>query len=480
MHRAKLFQLRGRLYLSGESEYQLNGKTCRLRDIQDLFAGTGLSGAHYAIIEQGRIGQILSAKPSDRRNLIEEAAGISKFRTRQRAAEARLDGARSNLSRISDIVAEVDKQANSLRRQASKTRRYLVLQDEFKVLMRKTFAAEGAFFSSYIDELKTQLAAAVTAEREVAEKVSASEQTSRTATQAARIAEEVLAEIRSKHSENALHRDRAARELKYQSEQIATLTTRTETLVGDAKAAEIRLGMIVEEIERLQKVEAKETAQAETAEVELRDAEKIYTEKVFAAKKIEEELEARRGELLQHTAAVERFGEIDRQLKLNIDRLSERLEGLKREQIRADQTLKDHIAEAEKAAAEVVAEQEKLHSFQAERAEISAAAEGARKILADAENELRSQQSEQQRVNNRLETLTELDEKRAVFAPQVQKLFSAKETIGVSPIGVLADFLSVDESAEKAIESVFGEFLQTVLVGSLCGSGESRLLARGK
>jgi Chromosome segregation ATPases len=83
-----------RLYLSGESEYTLNGRNCRLRDIQDLFAGTGLSGSHYAIIEQGRIGQILSAKPADRRNLIEEAAGISKFRTRQRAAEARLEGAK--------------------------------------------------------------------------------------------------------------------------------------------------------------------------------------------------------------------------------------------------------------------------------------------------------------------------------------------------------------------------------------------------
>jgi len=101
-----------RLYMSGESEYELNGKTCRLRDIQDLFAGTGLSGAHYAIIEQGRIGQILSAKPADRRNLIEEAAGISKFRTRQRAAEARLDSAKINLGRISDIVSEIDKQAN--------------------------------------------------------------------------------------------------------------------------------------------------------------------------------------------------------------------------------------------------------------------------------------------------------------------------------------------------------------------------------
>ena len=132
-----------RLYLSGESEYLLNGKACRLRDISDLFAGTGLSGSHYAIIEQGRIGQILSAKPTDRRNLIEEAAGISKFRTRQRAAETRLDSAKSNLSRITDIVSEVDTRVNSLRRQAAKTRRFKILQEEFRVLLRQLYAAEG-------------------------------------------------------------------------------------------------------------------------------------------------------------------------------------------------------------------------------------------------------------------------------------------------------------------------------------------------
>jgi chromosome segregation protein len=85
-----------RLYRSGESEYLLNDRPCRLRDIQDLFSGTGLAGGHYAIIEQGRIGQILSAKPMDRRTIIEEAAGITKFRVRQRAAETRLESARSN------------------------------------------------------------------------------------------------------------------------------------------------------------------------------------------------------------------------------------------------------------------------------------------------------------------------------------------------------------------------------------------------
>src|SRR5262249_37541242 len=95
-----------RLYRSGESEYLLNDRPCRLRDIQDLFSGTGLAGGHYAIIEQGRIGQILSAKPMDRRTIIEEAAGITKFRVRQRAAEARLESARGNLSRVSDIISE--------------------------------------------------------------------------------------------------------------------------------------------------------------------------------------------------------------------------------------------------------------------------------------------------------------------------------------------------------------------------------------
>src|SRR5207244_3134903 len=124
------------------------------------FAGTGLSGAHYAIIEQGRIGQILSAKPADRRSLIEEAAGISKFRARQRAAETRLDTAKTNLARIFDIVTEVQSQVNSLRRQASKTRRFKVLQEEFRDLLRQLYAAEGRHFTDLSIELRQQLGAA--------------------------------------------------------------------------------------------------------------------------------------------------------------------------------------------------------------------------------------------------------------------------------------------------------------------------------
>ena len=131
-----------RLYRTGESEYEMNGRTCRLRDIQDLFAGTGLGASHYAIIEQGRIGQVLSAKPYDRRALIEEAAGISKFKHRQRAAESKLEAAKLNLSRITDILTEVERQTNSLKRQAAKARRFQRLRDEMRSLMRAVYVAE--------------------------------------------------------------------------------------------------------------------------------------------------------------------------------------------------------------------------------------------------------------------------------------------------------------------------------------------------
>src|SRR5919206_1565328 len=141
-----------RLYRSGESEYLLNDKICRLRDIQDLFSGTGLAGGHYAIIEQGRIGQILSAKPMDRRTIIEEAAGITKFRVRQRATEARLESARANLSRVSDIISEIERQVNSLRRQAAKARRYRIMREELRELLRHVYVAEDRSLAGLLEE----------------------------------------------------------------------------------------------------------------------------------------------------------------------------------------------------------------------------------------------------------------------------------------------------------------------------------------
>src|SRR5437763_11103075 len=146
-----------RLFRSGDSEYLLNGKLCRLRDIQDLFMGTGLGPESYAIIEQGRIGQILSSKPYDRRAIIEEAAGITKYKARKRLAEARLESAKVNLARINDIFDEVTRQMNSLKRQASKAERYSKLRDEMREKLRVVLASKFGQLSSEALQLDKQL-----------------------------------------------------------------------------------------------------------------------------------------------------------------------------------------------------------------------------------------------------------------------------------------------------------------------------------
>ena len=130
-----------RLYRSGESEYLIDGEICRLRDVQDLLMDAGVGVKGYAVIEQGKIGQILSARPTDRRQLIEEAAGVTKYKSRRRTAELKLEAAQQNLTRVDDIVFEVEKQRGTLKRQAAKARRYRRLRDELRRWEKVQFAA---------------------------------------------------------------------------------------------------------------------------------------------------------------------------------------------------------------------------------------------------------------------------------------------------------------------------------------------------
>src|SRR5512137_2910426 len=123
-----------RLYRTGESEYLVNGVAARLLDVNDIFFGSGVGRTAYSIIEQGRIGQIVSARPEDRRAIIEEAAGVTKYKKRREAAERTLEATRHNLERVSDIVQELGKQLESLTRQARKAERYRALRAQAREL----------------------------------------------------------------------------------------------------------------------------------------------------------------------------------------------------------------------------------------------------------------------------------------------------------------------------------------------------------
>ncbi len=454
-----------RLYRSGESEYLLNDRLCRLRDIQDLFSGTGLSGGHYAIIEQGRIGQILSAKPMDRRTIIEEAAGITKFRVRQRAAEGRLENARSNLSRISDIISEIDRQVNSLRRQAAKARRYSVYRDELRDLLRHVFVAEDRRLTSLLDDTEAKLSEVSQLETNIAVELAQRETDARNATQQARQIEDELAAARAAAAEAVLRRDRELRERTYQEEQVVSLDKRKREIEGEIEALSGRLVLVESECKRLQEQDVTLRSEADATALSLRTAEEAHAAKLALAASAETEIESARAELLQHMAIAERLREIARQLAGTIERLATQSEGLAREGERAAAQHAERVAESEHFAAELASAREHIAHLNAEREQAVHAVVKGHEAVSDTEAELTRVREEDSRTRHRLESLKELDQRRAYYSSAVQLLFSPTEPArDFHFIGTLADALNVDAKWERAVEGVLGSSLQSVVV----------------
>jgi chromosome segregation protein len=154
-----------RLFRSGESEYALNKVSCRLKDIVDLFLGTGVGSKAYSIVEQGRVDELVNAKPEERRNLIEEAAGTSKYKSRRIVAENKLDRTHQNLLRVSDIVREIERQIRAMELQAKKAERYRAVKAElrqkdlaFTVLQREAFKQETALQEAQLSNVENRLA----------------------------------------------------------------------------------------------------------------------------------------------------------------------------------------------------------------------------------------------------------------------------------------------------------------------------------
>jgi chromosome segregation protein len=239
--RAKEITITRRLYRSGESDYLINGEKARLRDIQDLFMGTGLGPESYAIIEQGRITQILSTKPQERRGVIEEAAGVSRFKTRRRLAEAKLEGAKQNLSRVFDILEEVSRQVNSLKRQAAKAKRYEELKTEMLGYLRRALA--GRFKVREREAAKTALDLndATREFQTLSSGVAEKEKLQATLQEQCFTLEHDLTEKRKVLSELRVEAERAKGRLQTQAGQVASMEKRLTQGENESQDIETRL-----------------------------------------------------------------------------------------------------------------------------------------------------------------------------------------------------------------------------------------------
>ncbi len=253
-----------RVTRDGESDYILNGKRSRLKDVQEILLGTGLGVRAYSIIEQQKIDLILSTKPQDRRRLIEEAAGVSKYKIRKRQAEVKLEETRGNLLRLTDIVSEIERTCTSLKRQASRAARWKeqadLLSGQKKKLARLRadrlqtgFAAGQAALETATDAEGASLADLARLEAEVTEARRVADEDERSVREAG----DALARAR----ETLLAAEAAVAAAAREAEEAAA---RQELLEAQRRESESDHGRFVEEAGRTMK--AREEAEAALAE----------------------------------------------------------------------------------------------------------------------------------------------------------------------------------------------------------------------
>jgi chromosome segregation protein len=458
-----------RLYRSGQSEYLINGRVARLRDVQEIFMGMGLGPDSYAIIEQGRIGQILNSKPMDRRAIIEEAAGITMYKTKRRLAEAKLEASKINLSRVNDILVEVEKQLASLKRQASKARRYAELREQMRGLLRSILAGKAQHLDIEASRLEKLLREMDTVEEREARSVHELE-----AEQARLSARtyELDAELRQTQNllgQTALDLDRAENRITFNREQAAQLDSRAMRLMIEIEqaqrtAADLALRMIAQR-------DSVAALHEQTAAVEaaLRDT----TESVTSSVAERERLEARMEEL-RHLAA----------------QLMEETARVQAESLQAEEAAARHASAEEQrseamrstgvewAALALRVKHEEDYYDQAERSaqELGAALRAAQTRLADRRGaqQITSQELKQTREalsaeRARHASIEQILSERAYTADAVQKLFNANgegEAHGFHAVGLLADYAEVQEQYESAVEQFLREELEYVVVES--------------
>ena len=249
------------VFSSGESKYLINGKTARLKDVKDLLMGTGLGIRAYSQIEQGKIEMILAGKPQERRRLLEEAAGITRYKLRKQQAEVKLEEARGNLDRLNDVISEVEKRLRSLKRQASAAQRFADRRREHQELLRQVMLARAIALFERRDELASRIAEAerhaaeavgelsrgeadLAADREALDAMAAdvAKRHQIAASVAARIegrqeflkgARETLKEISERRAAGATLASRSEAEIEQLVESLGTLETNAEEIAGE-------------------------------------------------------------------------------------------------------------------------------------------------------------------------------------------------------------------------------------------------------
>ena len=451
-----------KLYRSGESEYLINGAACRLKDINEMFYDTGIGKEGYSIIGQGQIDKILSGKPEERRELFDEAAGIVKFKRRKNLSVRKIEEERTNLTRVNDILKELEKQLGPLEKQSETAKEYLKKKEELKTYDINMFLLEEERLREKITDLEEKYSAA---DEELSDSRSRYDEMKAEYEAIEEEVEQIDLEIET--AKNQLNETNL---LKQQLEgRINVLKEQINTARMNDEHYGSRANVIHAEIEaRDAQIQALENEKKELRE-KLRDAEARDTEAKNALISVQTRIAEHTGRIEEKKqeimdllgsrastkAKIQHYDTSKEQIRSRKEELAENIREVTEEAKRLFQRLEEYEDELQKV-------RETIRSYNEQIAENEQKIEAFQKELDEKQEKLRIGQTAYHRESSRLESLKNITERYDGYGNSIRRVMANRDK-EKGLIGVVADIIKTDKEYEIAIETALGGSIQNIV-----------------
>lgn len=455
-------QLTRRLYRDGESEYLINKTPCRLLDIAELFMDTGVGTKAYSIIEQGKIGQILHSRPEERRLLIEEAAGVTKYKNRKQLALKKIEATRQNLLRLTDVLGEIKRQLNSLQRQAKKAEKFRECREELREI-DLLFVLHQA---NQLRQDQQQTEQQLTSLKQKTDELQNSAECAENQVELQRLtALETEKNLNCQQEELFRVRSEAVaceNGLAFRRKEQDTLTERLGRLTSDLQNISERKLQLATELERLQHHYQATGVELVVSEAQLTRLQDEQKDQEQAFEELSRRIEAQRRELFSATGEAAQCRSRQEAALKRLTALTERLERHSREQAQLTESLFENSNTRATLADDLLKRQQEHQHSSMQLALLVEQELILKTRLPELEQIAQVRRDALSQQRSRLTSLQELEAQFAGYGQGVRLLMTEsplKEQLN----GLLADVLLVPEEYEVAVEAVLAERLQTIL-----------------
>ena len=459
-----------RTFRSGESEYLINKTKCRLKDVQELFMDTGIGAHAYSLISQGQVDMILSSKPEERRALIDEAAGIAKYKARKKVALRKLEVAENNLLRLGDIIHEVARQMRSLKRQVGAAKRYGEYEKELRELeVREAFAqyvsltGQEKNLNGGLSEVKNKQESALAA---LSKEEAAREQSGVDLLKCDR----QLLESREKVHAIDSQMDKLEAQRAILKERLKMAGETKQRAVQDAEKLRSAAEESQAELESVEKKRQELFKQSEETRGKLAQKEKKLGQIAKLVQESEKVIDEFRGTAAR--AGDERAGVAARveNIDANLRATKAREQGVSERQTSVKSHLDECIKANEKSKKAIKKRESAVHDLEKRREDLRQVLSGRVDRRNALELELNKTREQRAEKNSRLESLRELRDRYEGFYAGARAILMAKkqgEKHAKGVIGPVAELIRVEKRYEPAVEAALGDYVQAVVTKSV-------------